>query len=239
MKFKTRELELTKALDEVFLRLFLLGARVSQVIITIPIIGLGAALISSFSNAEVDVPSKATGALAVACVCAVYSGITMLPVFFEGPKFFTTIAALDALLVVGWAALVGVWDCSATGTCHAFIVEYFGSQAEKPSFRTDCRLAKAAFALMIVNLYVALLRFPLMFSDLVSRALFATTTLLAFCLRTIELEHATNWNSLPLFRNRNTRNADLTEHHCSCCNHNKDYPSPRTSFSGERPRSSL
>jgi hypothetical protein len=233
MKFKTRELELSKAFDEVFLRLFLIGSRVLQIVISIPIIGFVAAVISGFSNAEIDVPSKATGALAVACVCTVYAGVTMLPVFFEGPMFFTMIAALDALFLAGWATLVGVWDCSATGSCRAFIAEYFDSLPERPSFTTDCKLTKAMFAFMIVNVYAALVGF-LIYSNIAFRVLFGATALISFCLRTIELEHATHWKSLPLFRE--TRNAKATEHHCSCCNHTKEHPSPRSSFSGDRLR---
>lgn len=236
MKFKTRELELSQALDEVFLRLSLIAARAVQIAISIPIIGLVAAVISSFSNAEVNVPSKATGALAVACFCALYSIVTVLPVFFEGPRFFTTLVALDALFLAGWATLVGVWDCSATGSCRAFIAEYFATQTERASFRTDCRLIKATFALMIVDVYAAI-TYLLTYSDLPFRALFGTTTLLSFCLRTIELEHATKWNTLPLFRTNN--NTNTVEHHCSCCNHSKEYPSPRTSFSGDRARPSF
>jgi len=156
MKFKTKELELSKAFDEVFLRLFLIASRVVQIVVSIPIIGFAAALISAFSNEELDVPSKASGALAVACLCTVYSVVTILPVFFEGPMFFTTIAGLDGLFLAAWATLVGVWDCSATGSCRAFIAEYFNTHPERHSFTTDCKLTKAMFAFMIVNVYVPL-----------------------------------------------------------------------------------
>ncbi|KEF59317.1 uncharacterized protein A1O9_04161 [Exophiala aquamarina CBS 119918] len=216
MKFKTRELELSRAFDEVFLRLFLIASRVLQIVISIPIIGFVAALISGFSNAELDVPSKASGALAVASLCTVYSGVTILPIFFEGPMFFTTIAGLDTLFLAAWATLVGVWDHSATSSCRAFIAEYFDSQPERHSFTTNCKLTKAMFAFIIVNV-----------------ALFGTTTIISFCLRAIELEHSTQWKSLPLFRKtEKTR----SEQHCSCCNHNQENPSPRSSFSGDRLR---
>jgi hypothetical protein len=39
MQFKTRQMDLAKALDEVFLRLFLLGFRVLQALVSIPVIG--------------------------------------------------------------------------------------------------------------------------------------------------------------------------------------------------------
>ena len=153
MKFKTRDLELSKAIDEVFLRIFLIALRISQVVISIPIIGFVAAIISGFSNAEIKVPEKATAAMAIACVCTVYAGITILPVFFEGPLFFTMMAILDALFIGAWGSLVGVWDCDGTGTCNAFETKYFSTQqSTKGYFSTDCKLVKAMFAFMIINL---------------------------------------------------------------------------------------
>jgi hypothetical protein len=82
MQFKTRQMDLAKALDEVFLRLFLLGLRVLQALVSIHIIGFGAAIISDFSDADLRLPSKAAAVEAVACVCVTYIGLTFLPIFF-------------------------------------------------------------------------------------------------------------------------------------------------------------
>lgn len=152
MKFKTRELELPKAIDEVFLRLALIGLRVLQLVWSIPIIGFIAAIISGLSNADVTVPAKAVAAIAIACACVVYVGVAILPVFFEGPIFFTTTAVLDALFVAAWAALIGVWNRDGTGTCRAFVARYFHDKPTKSYFATDCSLVKAMFAFMIINL---------------------------------------------------------------------------------------
>lgn len=152
MRIKTRELELSKALDETFLRLSLVSLRIFQLIISIPIIGFVAAIISGLSNADVDVPSKASAVIAIACVSTVYTGVTVLPVFFEGPLFFTMITLLDAGFVGAWSSLIGAWDSDGTGTCTAFRVKYFGDLPRRSYFLTDCRLVKAMFAFMIINL---------------------------------------------------------------------------------------
>ncbi|EXJ88279.1 hypothetical protein A1O1_05209 [Capronia coronata CBS 617.96] len=154
MRIKTRELELSKALDEVFLRLSLIDLRIFQLVISIPIIGFVAAIISGLSNADVDVPSKASAAIAIACVSTVYAGVTVLPVFFEGPLYFTMMALLDAGFVGAWSSLIGVWDNDGTGTCTAFESRYFGDQPRRAYFKTDCKLVKAMFAFMIINLCV-------------------------------------------------------------------------------------
>src|ERR1700733_9148133 len=113
MQFKTRQMDLAKALDEVFLRLFHLGLRVLQALISIPVIGFGAAIISDFSDADLRLPSKATAAEAVACVCTVYIGLTFLPIFFGGLLFFSSLTILDALFTVAWITLTVVWDDDA------------------------------------------------------------------------------------------------------------------------------
>ncbi|EXJ87080.1 hypothetical protein A1O3_04038 [Capronia epimyces CBS 606.96] len=152
MRIKTRELELSKALDEVFLRLSLISLRIFQLVISIPIIGFVAAIIGGLSNADVGVPSKASAAIAIACVSTVYTGLTVLPIFFEGPLYFTVMALLDAGMVAAWSSLIGVWDHDGTGTCTALESKYFGDLARRSYFRTDCRLVKAMFAFMIINL---------------------------------------------------------------------------------------
>jgi len=154
MKFQTREMDLSKALDEVFLRLFLLGFRVLQALISIPIIGFAAAIINDFSNADIRVPRKPTAAEAVACFCTLYIGLTFLPIFFGGPLFFTSLTVLDGLLVAAWITLTAVWDCDGSGTCAAFETKYFFDMPRPAYSRTDCKLVKAMFAFMIVNLYV-------------------------------------------------------------------------------------
>jgi hypothetical protein len=152
MKFKTREMEFMKAFDEVLLRLSLIGLRVFQAVISIPVIGFVAAIISDFSKAEVNIPTKATAAVAVAYVCPVYSAVTILPIFFEGPLFFTSMAVLDVLFVAVWSTLVGLWDGDGTGTCHPFETKYFKELSKRSYFSTDCKLTKATFAFMIINL---------------------------------------------------------------------------------------
>jgi hypothetical protein len=152
MRFKTREMEFMKAFEEVLLQLCQIGLRVFQAVILIPVIGFVAAMISDFSKAEMNIPTKATAAVAVACVCTAYSAITILPIFFEGPLFFTSVAVLDVLFVTAWSTLVGLWDGDGTGTCHAFETKYFGELSKRSYFSTDCQLMKATFAFMIINL---------------------------------------------------------------------------------------
>ncbi|KIX02913.1 uncharacterized protein Z518_08856 [Rhinocladiella mackenziei CBS 650.93] len=219
MRFKTRELELSKALDEVFLRLFLIGLRVFEIVVSIPLIGFVAAIISDFSKAEIDYPAKAVAAISISCVCTVYAAITILPIFFEGPMFFTMMAILDALFVAAWSSLIGVWDRDGTGICHAFESKYFGTRPWKSYFSTDCKLVKVMFAFMIINLVA-----------------FVTSAIISFCLRMIELDHIMSWRSLPLmnrFENKEQRR------HCSCCNHDQYHPSPPSSVSGEPLRASV
>ncbi|KAK6366266.1 uncharacterized protein PV06_00747 [Exophiala oligosperma] len=219
MKFRirTRELELSKALDEVFLRLFLMAMRLFQVVCSIPIIGFAAAFISALSSEDQNVPSKLSAALAIACVCTVYTGLTLLPIIFGGPVFFTVAAVFDGLFVAAWSSLIGVWDNDGTATCHAFINKYFDSRPQKSYFSTDCKLVKAMFAFLIINL-----------------AAFTASAVVAFCLRLIELEHTMSWRSLPLFNKRDER-----ERHCACCNHDKYHPSPPASISHEPLTSSV
>jgi hypothetical protein len=151
MQFKTRQMELSKALDEVFLRLFLLGLRILQALVSIPVIGLSAALISNFSDAGVRLPSKATAAEAIACVCTVYIGLTFLPVFFGGPLFFSSLTVLDALFTAAWITLTVVWDSDGSNTCTAFTTKYFSNIPQSAHSQTDCQLVKAMYALIIVN----------------------------------------------------------------------------------------
>lgn len=149
-------MDFLKAIDEAFLRLFLLAIRILQALISIPIIGFVAAIINDFTNVDVRVPDKATAALAVACVCTVYTGLTFLPIFFGGPLFFTYCTVLDALFTAAWITLTTVWDCDGSNTCTAFEQKYFSGihlpQGVTSSFQGDCKLTKAMFAFMIINL---------------------------------------------------------------------------------------
>ncbi|KAI1617707.1 hypothetical protein EDD36DRAFT_9910 [Exophiala viscosa] len=210
-RIRTRDLELSQALDEAFLRIFLLGLRICQTVFSLPMIGFAAAFISGLSSEEQGVPSKVTAALAIATVCTIYAGVTLLPIIFEGLIFFTVTAIFDVLFVAAWSSLTSVWNSDGTGTCNAFITKYFDGRPQKSYFMTDCRLVKAMFAFMIINL-----------------ATFVTSALVAFCLHLIELQHTTSWRSLPLFKQR-----DKPQHHCACCKHDKFHPSPRSSVSGE------
>jgi hypothetical protein len=152
LHFRTRDLELGQALDEVFLRLALMGLRVLQGLLCVPMVGFVAALISGLSNADEAIPSKASAALAVACVGTLYVAATLLPVVFGGPLFFTVAAIIDVLFVAAWSSLIGVWEADATGTCKAFESKYFDHKPWKSYYATDCSLVKAAFAFMVVNL---------------------------------------------------------------------------------------
>merc|ERR1712000_185623 len=71
------------------------------------------------------------------------------------------------------------------GTSNAFINKYFDARPRKSYFSTDCSLVKAMFAFMIINL-----------------AAFVASTVVAFCLRLIELEHTMGWKTLPIFNKR-------------------------------------
>jgi len=135
LRIRTRDLELPQALDEVFLRIFLLGLRICQTVFSLPMIGFAAAFISDLSSEEQGVPSKVTAALAT-----------------EGLIFFTITAIIDVLFVAAWSSLIGVWDSDGTGTCSAFIAKYFDGRPQKSYFITDCRLVKAMFAFMIIHL---------------------------------------------------------------------------------------
>ncbi|OAL25121.1 hypothetical protein AYO22_04998 [Fonsecaea multimorphosa] len=180
MKFRTRELDLVRALDETFLRIAEIGLRVLEGAWSIVIIGFVAAVMSGLSDADSDVPRKATATVIIACICTVYSGITILPMFFGGAMFFSVSFAFDILFVAAWASLIGLWDGDATDSCRAFKTKYFGGQPSKSHFQTDCELVKAMFAFMIVNLVS-----------------FLGSAVIAFFLRLIELEYSMNWRASP------------------------------------------
>lgn len=153
MHFKTQQMELTRALDEVPLRLFLVILRVIQAFMTTPILGFAATLVNDFSTVdELRIPGKATAALAIACVCIVYVVVSFLPILFEGVRFFTTLTLMDGLFAAGWIALVAVWESDGSSSCSAFRQKYFDSLQHAPYFDTDCKLAKALFAFLIINL---------------------------------------------------------------------------------------
>lgn len=152
MRFRTRELDLSRAIDETFLRLGLIGLRILEGIWSVCMIGFIAAVISGLANADADVPRKATATIVIACLCSVYAGISILPIFFGGALFFTVSAVLDLLFLAAWATLIGLWDHDGTESCHAFERKYFGQQPHKGYFSTDCKLVKAMFAFMIMNL---------------------------------------------------------------------------------------
>lgn len=213
MRFKTRELDLSRAIDETFLRLALIALRILQGVWSICMIGFIAAVISGLSSADDAVPRKATATIVIACICTVYAGITILPMFFGGALFFTVSAALDILFLAAWATLTGLWDRDGTGSCRAFATRYFGDQPHKGYFSTDCKLVKAFFAFMIINLVS-----------------FLASAVIAFCLRLIELDYAMSWRSLPLmdrFEKRGRRQ------HCACCKHDKNHPSPQSRTTGD------
>jgi len=145
-------MDLTKALDEVFLRLLLLGLRIFQGLFSIPILAFAAALISDLSNQDFHIPSKAVAIEAVACVCVVYIALVFFPVFFGGPLFFTVVAVFDALFLTAWIVCVAVWECDGSNTCNAFEKKYFGRLTGPQFLSTDCKLVKAMFAFSIANL---------------------------------------------------------------------------------------
>ncbi|OAL27626.1 hypothetical protein AYO20_09699 [Fonsecaea nubica] len=156
MKFRTRELDLSRALDETFLRIAEIGLRVLEGVWSIIIIGFMAAVMSGLADADADVPRKATATVVIACICTVYAGITILPMFFGGALFFSVSAVFDILFVAAWATLIGLWDGDATDSCRTFKTKYFDGRPPRSLFDTDCKLVKAMFAFMIVNLYLLL-----------------------------------------------------------------------------------
>ncbi|KIV85387.1 hypothetical protein PV11_01085 [Exophiala sideris] len=94
-------LELPRSLDEVFLRIFLLGLRICQTGFPLPMIGFAAAFISGLSSEE--------------------KGVTLLPIICEGLIFFTITAIFDVFFGAAYSSLTGVWNSDGTGTCNAFI----------------------------------------------------------------------------------------------------------------------
>ena len=162
MHFKLGTMDFSRAIDEVFLRFFLLALRIIQALVTLPIIGFAAAIINDFSSAGVGIPGKAGAAQAIACVCVAYTGLSFFPIFFEGLLFFTCSAVLDALFAAAWSTLTAVWDGDGNNTCATFRQKYFSSVLSTQgttsaglatsSMNTDCQLTKAMFAFMIINM---------------------------------------------------------------------------------------
>lgn len=143
---------MSRAIDETFLRLGLIGLRILETTWSICMIGFIAAVISGLSSADAHVPGKATATIVIACLCTVYAGGSILPIFFGGPLFFTVSAILDVSFLAAWATLIGLWERDGTASCRAFEKRYFGGQPHKGYFETDCKLVKALFAFAIVNL---------------------------------------------------------------------------------------
>jgi hypothetical protein len=152
MQFRTRQMSLAGALDEVFLRLFFLGVRALQALIVIPLIGFAAALVNDFSRTDLRIPSKTSAVVGVASTCAAYVIITTLPIVIGGPVFFTATTILDGLFAAAWISLVVVWNGDGSDTCIALERKYFGGTSQKGYFSTDCHLVKAMFAFLIISL---------------------------------------------------------------------------------------
>ncbi|EXJ74080.1 uncharacterized protein A1O5_02374 [Cladophialophora psammophila CBS 110553] len=214
MRFRTRELDLVRAIDETFLRIAEIGLRVLEGVWSIIIIGFVAAVMNGLSNADADVPRKATATVVIASICTVYSGVTILPMFFGGALFFSLSLVFDILFIAAWATLIGLWDSDATDSCRHFKTKYFDAKPSKGYFQTDCELVKAMFAFMIVNLVS-----------------FLASAVIAFCLRLIELDIAMSWRIPPLVDKFDKRGRQAV--HCNCCKHNKNNPSPPRSSTAE------
>lgn len=152
MQFRTRQLSLAGALDEVFLRLFFLCLRALQALIAIPLIGFAAALVNDFSRTDLHIPSKTDAVVGVASTCAAYVMITTLPIVIGGPLFFASTTILDGLFVAAWISLVVVWNDDGSDSCTALKRKYFGGMSQKGYFNTDCHLVKAMFAFLIISL---------------------------------------------------------------------------------------
>lgn len=151
MQFKTSQMGLSKALDEVWLRLLLLGVRVFQALISIPIIGFASSIISDFNNQNLNLPSKATAVEAIACTSAVYIGLTFFPIFFGGPLFFLSVGIIDIAFVAVWAWSVAAWQDDGNSTCSTIHQKYF-TDSGIDTYKTDCTLIKVMFAFLIINL---------------------------------------------------------------------------------------
>ncbi|RMZ75264.1 hypothetical protein DV737_g5383, partial [Chaetothyriales sp. CBS 132003] len=187
MYFDVTDMSFLQALDEIFLRIFLLCLRGVQMLISLALIGLASSLISDFNGAKLALPGKLYASEAIACVCAPYAFFSFAPIFFEGSFFFTTLTFLDLLFTGAWIGLTVVWNHDATDTCSVFDDKYAGLRVFKNSSNCDCRIAKALFAFIITNL-----------------ALFVFSAIAAFALRSLELEHERSWHDLPLI-GRNSR----------------------------------
>jgi hypothetical protein len=152
MQIKTRQMSFSKALDEVWLRFLLLGLRVVQALISIPIIGFAAGIIGDFNHQNLNVPNKATAVEAIACVSAVYVGLTFFPIFFGGPLFFLSVGVIDLALVAPWAWSVAAWQDDGNATCSRMRQKYFTANGMGMSYEMNCNMVRAMFAFLIINL---------------------------------------------------------------------------------------
>jgi MFS family permease len=152
MIFTTQKMDLLQAIDEVFLRLLLLGLRILQAICVIPLIGLSSTIISDFYNANIDVPAKANAAVAIAGVCTFYVVISFFPIFFEGARFFTTIAILDVLFMGAFIGLTVKWNDDGTNSCNAFANKYFPDRTLTSRCNLDCKVTRALFAFLVASM---------------------------------------------------------------------------------------
>jgi hypothetical protein len=153
MYFDVSDMDFSRAIDEIFLRLLLLGLRLLQLLVAFPIIGLAATLVSDFAGAGIDTPSKVYATLAIACVCAGYTVVTFGPIFFEGRIFFTTMTVFDVLLMGALIGLTVEWNSDATSACSTFGRKHNGLYGFRHGNQTDCRVMKATFAFLIASLY--------------------------------------------------------------------------------------
>ncbi|RMZ90980.1 hypothetical protein DV736_g1784, partial [Chaetothyriales sp. CBS 134916] len=188
MYFDVSDMGFLQALDEIFLRIFLLCLRGGQMLTSLVIIGLASSLISDFNGAKLVLPGKLYATEAIACVCALYAFFSFAPIFFEGSFFFTTLTILDLLFMGSWIGLTVVWNDDATETCSVFDDKYSGIYAFKNGSNCDCRITKAMFAFIITHLVI-----------------FAFSTIAAFALRLLELEHERSWHDLPLIGSNSRR----------------------------------
>ena len=154
MYFNVSNMDFSRAMDEVFLRLLLIFLRVIQFLISIIVISLSATLVSDFNGAGITNSHTLYATLAISCVCAAYSAVSLGPVVFEGGLFFTTLTVFDVLLMGAFIGLTVKWEHDATSTCSAFGDKYAGLYAFRHGHQTDCRIVKALYAFTITSLYV-------------------------------------------------------------------------------------
>ncbi|ETI26292.1 hypothetical protein G647_03069 [Cladophialophora carrionii CBS 160.54] len=106
MRYSTRELDLSSAIDETFVRLDLIALCIIEAIWSICILGSVAAVISGLSNADANVSRRATATIVVAFICTVDAGLSISPTF-DGVRF-SPLGNSGHFVPGTWTTLIGL-----------------------------------------------------------------------------------------------------------------------------------